>query len=132
MSFFHEWPIASVKSAMVHSARDWASSSEDAWLYGVIVGWDDEEAPDVSKELAQKFGWSEESVERLRRLHEKMQKLDALEGEDLEELQARPERPKCPDCGNKWLHSDGGSPPRHYCSSASCKKYLTSFGQEKR
>jgi hypothetical protein len=54
----------SLHDLLVFNVRDWGQDSADAWLYGVIVGWD---GP-AMKELAEKHRWSSETVARLRRL----------------------------------------------------------------
>lgn len=54
----------SLHNLLVFNARDWGASETDAWLWGVIVGWD---GPSM-KELATRHRWSEETVARLRSL----------------------------------------------------------------
>ncbi|MCK5641014.1 MAG: hypothetical protein KAJ19_09465, partial [Gammaproteobacteria bacterium] len=56
--------IQSVGDCMAFSARDWSTDHRDAWLYGVIHGWDE----DSLQELAAKHGWEGEPLARLRRL----------------------------------------------------------------
>lgn len=57
--------------------RDWGLDRRDAWLYGVILGWDCEECPDGQHDdlcddgeamriVAERHQWSEEDVARLR------------------------------------------------------------------
>jgi 2-hydroxy-3-keto-5-methylthiopentenyl-1-phosphate phosphatase len=46
-------------------ARDWSSNSKDAWIYGIISGWDDASI----KEISNKFKWSDESVAKLKELN---------------------------------------------------------------
>jgi hypothetical protein len=43
------------------SSRDWAQHASDAWLYGLLVGWDQ----DGLEEVAQRFGWTERGVAKL-------------------------------------------------------------------
>lgn len=57
-----ERALRDATSAMVTHPRDWAADYRDAWLYGIIVGWDDASL----KELADKFRWSEKTVDKLR------------------------------------------------------------------
>lgn len=65
-----EHPRESLKSAIVFSADDWGASRALAWVYGIVVGWDDEDGnDDAMVELAAKFGWDATGVARLRRLH---------------------------------------------------------------
>lgn len=60
-------PIESLSMVVSFSARDWASNSEDAWLYGVMNGWGDEALAEISV----KFGWNRIDIVRLKSLHEK-------------------------------------------------------------
>ncbi len=62
-------------SVIVHSSRDWGGYWCDAWLYGVLVGWDCEErhAHDATcvdegalMEVARTHGWDATVVARLR------------------------------------------------------------------
>ena len=55
--------LSSLSRTVAFHARDWGQHRGDAWLYGVLVGWEDDALP----KLAQQHGWSEEYVERLRR-----------------------------------------------------------------
>ena len=54
----------SLHDLLVFNVRDWSRYADDAWLYGVIVGWD---GP-AMVELAVQHRWSEETVARLRKL----------------------------------------------------------------
>jgi hypothetical protein len=51
---------------MARSPLDWSVDHRDAWLWGVVVGWDDASIA----ELAPKHGWSEENVATLRAARE--------------------------------------------------------------
>jgi hypothetical protein len=64
--------LESAHNTMAFDARDWALDKRDAWLYGLITGWDDEEEPeeDAMGEVARKHRWSDYDVARLRRLHQ--------------------------------------------------------------
>jgi ABC-type microcin C transport system permease subunit YejB len=53
--------IEGARAAMNTSARDWAANQGDAYLYGIVVGWDVESIA----ELRQKFGWDDRVVHRL-------------------------------------------------------------------
>lgn len=67
-----ENPINSLHQAISFSARDWGINATDAWIYGIIVGWDDESLFEISR----KFGWSiSGDDERLKRLHEKYERI---------------------------------------------------------
>lgn len=71
-----EDPRESLKSAIVFSVDDWGASRAMAWVYGIVVGWDDEDGnDDAMAELAVKFRWDATAVARLRRLHEAFEAL---------------------------------------------------------
>lgn len=56
--------LDSAKSTMAFSSRDWGGwDKRDAWLYGIILGWDEE----AEAELAERFKWAPDDVARLRR-----------------------------------------------------------------
>lgn len=57
--------LDSAHTVMVHDARDWSLSSRDAWMYGLLVGWDDESLAQI---LTQHPRWKPEGIERLKRL----------------------------------------------------------------
>jgi hypothetical protein len=46
--------------------RDWTANRHDAFLYGLLRGWDD---PASEAAVADKHGWDDQFLERLRRLH---------------------------------------------------------------
>lgn len=48
-------------NAMATCSRDWSSDYRDAWLWGVVVGWDDASL----RELSSKLGWSARTVDKL-------------------------------------------------------------------
>ncbi|QOT19602.1 hypothetical protein [Paenarthrobacter sp. YJN-5] len=57
-------PLGALHAAMSFSSMDWGASKDTAWIYGIAVGWD---GP-AMKDLAAKFGWSEQQVKKLRKL----------------------------------------------------------------
>jgi hypothetical protein len=57
--------LQSVGSAIVFSPHDWGSHHRDAWIYGIMCGWDEECFP----ELQEKFGWTDETIQRLKSYH---------------------------------------------------------------
>lgn len=61
-----ENPLESLRSAIVFSSRDWSSCKRDAWIYGIVVGWDDE----AFEELSIKHHWDKDTGERLKRLRQ--------------------------------------------------------------
>ena len=57
--------LSSLSRTVAFAPGDWTERRADAWVYGILVGWDDDE--DALQELAEQHGWSEEQVARLRR-----------------------------------------------------------------
>jgi len=55
--------LDSARSLIVGSPRDWSKNSEDAWLYGLMVGWGD-----CLESIAKDFHWADHVVDRLRAL----------------------------------------------------------------
>ncbi len=56
----------SIQSAMMfHVDVDWNRHHREAWIYGIVLGWDDS-----LQVVAKKHGWSDKEVARLKRLHE--------------------------------------------------------------
>lgn len=70
----HTNVIANLRSTLIHMPREMAAVAEDAWLYGIIVGWD--EALDS---VAQNHGWNEETVARLLDLRNQFSRLTLAE-----------------------------------------------------
>ena len=65
----------SIADAMAFSSRDWSIDRRDAWIYGIVLGWDD-----ASYEvLKKKHKWTDSEVERNKLLYESYNK----EGWDL-------------------------------------------------
>lgn len=61
-----EDPGGSLRSTIAFSVDDWSESRAMAWVYGIVLGWDE----DSLAELRPRFGWDEATTGRLRRLHE--------------------------------------------------------------
>lgn len=66
-----ESAVEALRNALIFNSRDWGAQKVDAWLWGIIVGWDDDDSPDEDAmgELAARHGWDEFDVENLRALH---------------------------------------------------------------
>ena len=64
----------SLHSLLVFSSRDAGANEEDAWLYGIIVGWEDEDGSAMN-ELREKFRWDDQTVLELRSLHTEFRKV---------------------------------------------------------
>jgi hypothetical protein len=82
--------LDSARSTIAFSSQDWAASADFAWLYGILVGWDDEptggdvDQGDALGKLAARFGWTAENVSLLRRLHAAVAGFDLNRVGDLE------------------------------------------------
>lgn len=63
-------PFENLHRTLVTSSRNHSLDHRDAWIYGIIVGWEDgEDDPDSAlMEVADRHGWSLATVERLRDL----------------------------------------------------------------
>lgn len=66
-------PINSLADTLAFSADDWSASRAMAWVWGIVCGWDD----DSFTELAPRFRWTAEQVERLKRLRANFERLEA-------------------------------------------------------
>jgi len=60
----------SLKSCMAFDPRDWALGERDAWIWGIVHGWDD-----ALSEVAYSHGWDEEATVRLVNLHQQFERL---------------------------------------------------------
>ena len=67
-----ENPLESLRTAVVFSSKDYGACKRDAWVYGIVVGWDD----DALEELSEKHRWDKETVKRLKRLRQAYIKLE--------------------------------------------------------
>lgn len=62
--------IDSLHTTITTDSKDWSLNKRDAWIYGIIVGWDD-----ALPEVAEKFGWGNEDINRLKKYHSQFQKI---------------------------------------------------------
>jgi hypothetical protein len=70
-------PFESLKSAISFSSRDWAIDKRDAWIYGIIIGWNGDyviKEEELYREFNNKFGWDRKEWNRLKHLHDKFTK----------------------------------------------------------
>ena len=58
-------PLDSIKNTMAFSSKDWSLCSDDAWIYGIVLGWDD--ALDF---ICETYQWNTETKARLVHLHD--------------------------------------------------------------
>lgn len=73
--------LAAVRRMMATSSRDWSLFKGDAWLYAILVGWNDdpdEPAPPVSAlaNIAIRHGWSLGDMAALEAMHAAIVALD--------------------------------------------------------
>ena len=67
-------PFEALHNLITFSSKDFGANRTDAWLYGIVVGWDNEDTdPDpedlgAMDELAATFGWDAQTVAQLREL----------------------------------------------------------------
>lgn len=60
----------SLRDLLALNSRDWAHDRSDAWLWGIVWGWDgDDDETGAMDELAHRHGWDAIEVQRLRELH---------------------------------------------------------------
>jgi len=74
MSDFKE-ALDSIRSTIAFDARDWSVDRRDAWLYAILVGWDD-----ALDEVADKHGWDADSRTRLREYGKSVNEASELQG----------------------------------------------------
>ena len=55
--------LESIEVIMAMHSRDWAADPGDAWLWGIVLGWTD----GAMAEVAERHGWSDQTVARIRR-----------------------------------------------------------------
>lgn len=61
-----ENPLQALTISLCITSKDMAENKFDAYLYGVIVGWDDE----AYETLKGQHGWSDETIAYQKRLHQ--------------------------------------------------------------
>lgn len=61
-------PIETLRRVITGASDDWAATNAKAWVYGIVVGWSDDEG-DAHQSLADKYGWPPEAVAKMRELH---------------------------------------------------------------
>lgn len=81
--------IKSLHNLIVFDSKDYSLSPRDAWIYGIICGWD---GPSM-KSLASKFRWNDDTVERLRALRKCWRDTESK----LERAKAKTSKEKLPD-----------------------------------
>lgn len=81
--------LDSALTVMTFSSNDWSASGDFAWLYGILVGWENEPGDGGSiDELAARFKWSTDDVARLRRLRAAVAAFDINMAAEASELRS--------------------------------------------
>lgn len=78
-------PMRALYDAIVFNSRDFAASKFEAWIWGIVVGWDDEDDDDTGAmdEIASQLGWTAAEVTQLRQLRTNWKRLEAAAEEIL-------------------------------------------------
>ena len=58
-------PLEALDCTLAFATKDWGVDKNDAWIYGIVAGWDDASL----EEFSVMFGWTVETVEKLKKLH---------------------------------------------------------------
>lgn len=77
--------LESIKVAITTSSRDNSAYGRDAWVYGIVVGWDE-----ALLDVAKQHRWDEETVARLQRLRQQFIELENSITADQGEQDVRP------------------------------------------
>lgn len=69
-------PIGALRSAMAFDSRDWSADRADAWLWGIVMGYDGDPDDPADTDgawavVAARHDWTEQTLARLRILHER-------------------------------------------------------------
>lgn len=66
-------PLQSLEDSLAFASNDWAGSRAGAWIYGIVLGWENPDEPDDDDppwtELHERFGWDGDTIDRLKALH---------------------------------------------------------------
>lgn len=77
-------PLESLQRSLAFDSRDWAQGKRDAWIYGIICGWENEDplegetGEEAIDEICKKHGFDKNRLKQLRRNFIKL-----IEHEDL-------------------------------------------------
>lgn len=78
-------PLESLEVVLVFDSRDWAGNRRDAWIYGIICGWENDDplegetADGAINEICQKYGFEKDILKMLRKNYLKLKKLAETE-----------------------------------------------------
>jgi hypothetical protein len=79
-------PLDSLESTLAFDSRDWSLSRRDAWIYGIICGWEIEDPDplegetedDAVNEICQKHGFNKKRLKQLRKNYIKLKEHEDL------------------------------------------------------
>lgn len=77
--------LESIECAIAFDVRDWSEDRRSAWIYGIILGWDDGDEFDASKEICKKFSWDKDDIKRIKMFHKQWEWAKRLIEEKMEE-----------------------------------------------
>lgn len=67
-------PLDSLSITLAFATKDWSEQRRDAWIYGIVCGWD----MASMHELEDKGFWNKDVSKRLRKLHKNFKKLEIM------------------------------------------------------
>lgn len=70
-----------LQNVLAFNSRDWGLVKADAWIWGIVFGWDDEDDPEseAMSEMAARHGWDAFDVKNLRALHADFDRLHSTD-----------------------------------------------------
>ena len=66
-------PLSNLKSTMLFHVNGFDSNFRDAWMLGIVVGYDWKD--DSFKEVCERWNWTNEDAKLLKKLHEQYEEL---------------------------------------------------------
>lgn len=75
-------PLDSLESTLAFDSRDWSLSKRDAWIYGIICGWENEDPlegeteDDAVNEICEKHGFDKKRLKQLRKNYLKLKEYE--------------------------------------------------------
>lgn len=103
-------PLQELREVLTRTSRDISEDKLLSWIYGIIVGWDDE----AYQELKELLNWTDSHIERLKILHSNYEKAWSLFMEDLRKTPAPnytavPDWATAPSWANWCAHDSNGA-----------------------
>ena len=66
-------PLYNLQCTLALDSRDWGQNKRDAWIYGIVCGWENEEPlegeteDDAVDEICEKYGFDKKHLKQLRK-----------------------------------------------------------------